>query len=82
MKLLLMAVGGFILALGIVLIVGGYISGIHPPAIPSTVGNESSGTVYLYGPNSVILGAVISPIGATILLYGFFWPVVAKARQE
>jgi hypothetical protein len=67
--LLWMAVGGFILALGIVLIVGGYISGIGPPAIPSTVGNES-GALHWYGPNLILLGATISPIGAVILLYG------------
>ena len=76
--LLWMAVGGFILALGIFLIVGGYISGIGPPAIPSTVGNESSGTLHLYGPNAILLGATISPIGAVILIYG----VAIKARKD
>jgi len=68
--LLWMAIGGFILALSTILIVGGYIAGI--PSIPSTVGNATSGTVHWYGPNLILFGATISPIGAVILVYGIY----------
>ena len=64
-----MAVGGFILALGIVLIVGGYIAG-PPTYTPTGTGNASSGQMRWNGPGLVILGATISPTGAVILVYG------------
>jgi len=72
MKPLWMAVGGFILVLGIVLIVGGYIAGPTqgvPTPIAGTTGSGTGG-LHWYGPNLILLGATISPIGAVILLYG------------
>ena len=78
-SLLWVAVGGFILALGIILIVGGYINGTGPPAIPTTPGNSSSGIGQVYGPGLILFGAVISPIGAVILGYGIAMKSTAKA---
>jgi hypothetical protein len=69
MKPLWMAVGGFILALGIVLIVGGYIAGLNQ-GIPSPPMGNGTGGLHWYGPNLILFGATISPIGAVILLYG------------
>jgi len=83
MKPLWMVVGGFILALGIVLIVGGYIAGpgtgIPSPPFPATgtMGNGTGG-LHWYGPNLILFGATISPIGAVILIYG----AATKGKQE
>jgi len=76
MKPLWMAVGGFILALGIVLIVGGYIAG-PPNMLTGTIGNGTGGGGW-FSTNLVPLGATISPTGAVILLYG----VATKGKQE
>ena len=67
-----MAVGGFILALGTVLIVGGHIAGLSPPATPNGAGNDTSGAFHWYGPNLAIVGATISPNGGVILVYGIY----------
>jgi len=67
-----MAVGGFILALGTVLIVGGFIDGLSPPATPNMAGNATSGAFNWYGPNLVIVGTTISPNGGVILVYGIY----------
>jgi hypothetical protein len=55
-----MAVGGFILVLGLVLIVVGYTNG------PLEFTSGAKG----YGLNLELFGAVICPTGAAILFYG------------
>ena len=69
MKPLWMAVGGFILALGIILIVGGYIAGPNQ-GIPTPTTGNGTGVMHWYGPNLILFGATISPIGVVILVYG------------
>jgi len=70
--LLWMAVGGFILALGIVLIIGGYIAGPTQGVPTPNAGTTGNGTLHWYGPNLILFGATISPIGAVILVYGIY----------
>jgi len=69
-SLLWVAVGGFILALGIILIVGGYIAGPNAGVPTPIAGTSGNGTLHWYGPNLILLGATISPIRAVILAYG------------
>lgn len=70
-----MAVGGFILIIGLVLLIVGYTSGWSCQTEPCGSLTFVSGGME-YGLNLELFGAVISPTGAAILLYG----LAAKER--